>query len=117
MIPYRNATLTAITPVGASADYDQPASGGIPRWTGRLDIYVADEVKEIIGTASAGAVVADRIDEIVQTRVEIPYNIGRLVQRGDTITYTYEGRSVTRTAGTITHASLVGRVRILLEDS
>jgi hypothetical protein len=103
--------------VGSSADYDQPAIPGTPRWTGSLGIYVADEVKEIIGTSTAGAVVADRIDEIVQTRLEIPYNIGRLVQRGDIITYTYEGESVTRTAGTITHAPLVGRVRVLPEDA
>lgn len=117
MLPYTNATLTAIAPVGSSADYDQPASAGIPRWTGEAGIYVADEVKEIIGTSSASAAVADRIDEVVVTRVEIPYNIGRLVKRGDTITYIYEGQPVTRTAGTITHAPLVGRVRILPEDA
>jgi hypothetical protein len=117
MIPYVNATLTAITPVGTSADYDTPATDGTPRWTGTLGIYVAEEVVETIATPSATSAVSNRIDEILQTRLELPYTVGRLVKRGDTLTYTYEGAAVTRTAGTLSHAPLVGRVRVLLENA
>lgn len=117
MIPYVNATLTAITPTGASADYDQPAAGGTPRWTGSLGIYVAEETLEELASVTARAVAGDRLDEILRTRLEIPYNIGQLVERGDTLTYTYEGGEVQRVAGTITHAPLVGRVRVLLRDA
>jgi hypothetical protein len=108
MIPYANATLTAITPVASSADYDQLATDGTPRWTGELGIYVVEERREVLG--------ADREDEVLQTRVEIPYAIGRLAERGDTLTYTYENAIARRVAATITRAQLVGRVRVLLED-
>lgn len=109
MLPYTNATLTAITPVGTSTDYDTPASAGTPRWTGTLAIYIAEE---IIETLSPG-----KVDEVKQTRIEIPYDTGKLVHRGDTLTYTYEAGTVARIAGTISHAPLVGRVRILVENA
>lgn len=109
MIPYRNASLTAITAVGTSPDYDDPGTAGTVRWTGAEGIYVAEEIVE---TLSPG-----RVDEVKQTRIEIPYSTGSLVQRGDTLTYTYEGASTQRKAGTITHAPLVGRVRVLVENA
>lgn len=109
MIPYVNATLTAIAPVGTSADYDTPATAGTARWTGSEGIYVAEEIVE---TLSPG-----KVDEVKQTRLEIPYTTGRLVQRGDRVTYTYEDAPVTRVAGTIAHAPLVGRVRVLVENA
>jgi hypothetical protein len=108
-IPYVNASLTAITAVGTSPDYDDPGSPGTARWTGAQGVYVAEEVIE---TLSPG-----RVDEVKQTRIEIPYLIGKLVQRGDTLTYTYESASQQRKAGTITHAPLVGRVRVLVENA
>jgi hypothetical protein len=108
VIPYVNATLTAITPPGASADYDQPATAGTARWTGTAAIYIAEELLQI---ETPG-----RLDEIVRARVEIPYNVGRLVQRGDTLAFTYENSAQTGVAANIIHASLVGRVRVLLED-
>lgn len=109
MLPYVNATLTAVTAVGTSADYDTPAAPGLARWTGSEGIYVAEEIVE---TLSPG-----KVDEVKQTRIEIPYTIGKLVERGDTLTYTYEDAPVARVAGTITHAPLVGRVRVLLENA
>jgi hypothetical protein len=108
VLPYTNAILTAITAVGTSPDYDDPGSAGTARWTGSEGVYVAEE---IIETLSPG-----RVDEVKQTRIEIPYDIGKLVQRGDTLAYVYEGSATSRKAGTITHAPLVGRVRILVEN-
>jgi hypothetical protein len=116
-IPYINGMLTAITPKGATADYDQAPADGTPRWTGSLGIYVAEETLEELASVTARAVASDRLDEILRTRVEIPHTVGQLVERGDTLTYTYEGEDVRRVAGTITHAPLVGRVRVLLEDA
>lgn len=107
-IPYVNAMLTAITNVGSTPDYDDPGTPGGDRWTGAQGIYVAEE---IIETLSPG-----RVDEVKQTRIEIPYGVGKLVQRGDTLTYTYEAASQQRKAGTISHAPLVGRVRVLVEN-
>lgn len=116
-IPYVNATLTAITPKGASADYDETEEEGTPRWTGSLGIYVAEETLEQLASVTSNAAASDRLDEIIRTRLEIPHDIGQLVERGDTLTYTYEGDATKRVAGTITHAPLVGRVRILLQDA
>jgi hypothetical protein len=108
-LPYVNAQLTAITAVGVSPDYDDPGSAGTARWTGAQGVYVAEE---IIETLSPG-----RVDEVKQTRLELPYTIGKLVQRGDTLSYVYEGMATSRKAGTITHAPLVGRVRVLAENA
>jgi hypothetical protein len=109
VLPYVNADLTAIHGVGTTADFDIPAAPGPTRWEGSLGIYVAEERAEVLS--------AEQQDEIIRTRLEIPYDIGRLVERGDTLTYTYEGAPVERLAGTITRAQLVGRVRVDLEDS
>jgi hypothetical protein len=108
VIPFRNGTLSSIAPVGTSADYDTPAAPGAPRWEGEEGIYVAEEIVEVLSPG--------KVDEVLQTRLEIPHFVGRLVHRDDLLTYTYENVTVTRTAGTITHAPLVGRVRVLLED-
>jgi hypothetical protein len=108
MIPYRNATLTKITAVGSSDDYDDPAVAGADRWTGSEGIYVDDTRGQILAPG--------RIDEIEQTRVEIPYAIGKLVQRGDTLTFTFNGTSQTGIAADLSGDPLVGRRRVLLED-
>lgn len=108
MIPYVNATLTKITAVGTHADYDTPATAGTDRWAGTLGIYVDDSRGQILAPG--------RIDEIEQTRVEIPYQIGKLVQRGDTLTFTYNSQAQTGVAADLSGDPLVGRRRVLLED-
>lgn len=107
-IPYVNATLTAITPPGSSDDYDTPGSTGAARWTGASGVYIAEELIE--------DQTGDRVDELVQTRVEIPWPVGQLVKRGDTLTYEYEDQARQRVARNIIHAPIVGRVRVTLED-
>lgn len=107
-IPYTNGVLTAVTGVGTSDDYDTPASSGTNRWTGTTGIYVAEEILEELTDG--------QINEVQRTRLEIPHTVGRLVQRGDTLTYTHEGTTRTGIAGTLAHAPLVNRVKVLLED-
>lgn len=118
MIPYRNATLTSIAGGGTIEDFDTPAGSDTPRWQGSLGIYVADEVSEervarSVRQASGGRVV----DELVSTRLEIPYDIGRLAQRGDTMTYSFEGSTHQRAVRDIIRSEAVGRVRVLLVDA
>lgn len=108
MIPYVNAALTKITAIGTSDDYDDAATSGADRWTGSVGIYVDDTRGQVISP--------QRIDEIDQTRLEIPWTVGRLVQRGDTLTYTYQGATETGVAGTLSGDQLVGRRRVLLEN-
>lgn len=108
-IPYSNAQLVSVEPVAASADYEAEAATGSSRWSGRSGIYVAEKAVEILGEGS--------IDEVMQTRLAVPHEIGRLIQRGDQLTYIIDAQSVTRTAGTITQSPLVGRTSVLLEDA
>lgn len=108
MIPYANARLTAITAPGNAPDYDQPGSAGAARWTGSVGIYVSEDLHEV---ESPG-----RIDEIIQTRVEIPHVVGKLVRRGDTLSYTSQetGASSDRVAEDLIFSPIVGRVRVLV---
>jgi hypothetical protein len=109
VLPYVNATLSAITAPGTSSDYDTPPVPGAARWTGSLGVYVADELVQV---ESPG-----RVDEIIKTRIEIPYTIGQLVKRGDTLAYQFEATSHTRIAQDLLHAPLVGRVRVVVADA
>lgn len=107
MIPYVNATLTAITAPGAGDGYDVDAPAGGQRWAGTVGIYVAEELVQI---ESPG-----RLDEVVRTRLEIPYRVGQLVRRGDTLAYELDGVvQQPRTAQNIIASRLTGRVRITL---
>lgn len=110
MIPWTNATLTAIRQPGTSPDWDQAASGLVTRWSGDLAVYVADEIREDQTGLS--------VDELLVTRVEVPWQYGRLIERGDTLEYTDEtGTARVRQAETITGSRLVGRVRVLLRNA
>jgi hypothetical protein len=108
-LPYVNSTLTAITAPGTTGDYEVPPVPGADRWTGAVGVYVADE---LIQVESPG-----RVDEIIKTRLEIPYDVGKLVERGDTVTYQFEATSHTRVAQDLLHAPLVGRVRVVVADA
>lgn len=109
MIPASNATLTKIAAVGTSDDYDHAATAGATRWESTIGVYVAERLIENIA--------ASKIDELVETRMEIPYTVGKNVVRGDTLTYLKDGISLQRKAGTVWHNQLVGRVRVILETA
>jgi hypothetical protein len=117
MIPYANATLTEILQPGNAPDWDTAAGAGIARWSGTLGVYVADEVieQERAATLAAGG----QVTGLVKTRVEIPWSVGRLVQRGDTLRWTHNetGVSWTRVVEDITGTRLIDRVRVLVEDA
>ena len=59
------------------------------------------------------------LDQIDQTHVILPGTVGALVQRGDTLQFTFLGATRTRTAGTIVNSAgpITGRVRVDLEDA
>lgn len=111
MIPFTNAVLSSIAGGGSAEDYDTAAGAPTARWTGTLGVYVAEELQEAV----AGGGLA--VTEVVTDRVEIPHAIGQLVQRGDTLTFTYEDVVQTRKARDIIRSAAVGRVRVLLEDA
>lgn len=107
---YANAVLTKITATGTTADYDVPASAGADRWTGSVDVTIRrDPIVETIG--------GERLDVVRTTRMEVPYEVGVLIQHDDTLTYSYEGQTWSRKVDDITHAELTGRVRVELEPA
>lgn len=105
---YANGQLTKITATGTTDDYDVPGAPGTDRWTGSVGITVRERLLEAISPG--------RVDEVKETRLELPYDVGKLVARGDTLTFTYEDTEQTATAGTLIRAQLTGRVRVVLED-
>ena len=105
MIPYVNGELTKITAPGTGDGYDTDPAPGPDRWTGSAGIYVADALVQL---ESPG-----RVDELVRTRLEIPYRVGQIVERGDKLTYSLDGVDQgQRTVENILASRLTGRVRI-----
>lgn len=107
-IPVANATLTAISGGGLAEDYDTPASAGSARWTGSVGAYVVDE---LVRAVSPG-----RVDELRKTSIVLPAGIARKAQRGDALTFTYQGVDQTRTVGDIRITEVVGTARLTFED-
>jgi hypothetical protein len=106
---YENGRLTRIGQASGPANYDEPGTTGADRWTGDIGVTVRERhVEQIAG---------GRIDQIDETHLILPYSVGAQVQRGDVLTFTYEGRTETRTAGTIVHSQMAGRVRVDLENA
>jgi hypothetical protein len=106
---YENARLTKITGAGTAANYDEPAGSGADRWTGDVGVTVRQRHVEQLAQG--------RIDQVDEAHLILPFDVGALVQRGDTLTFTDEEGAHTRTAGTIVRAKLTGRVRVDLENA
>lgn len=110
MLVYSNATLTKITAAGVSDDYDVAGTPGTDRWTGSVGITVRrDPIVEVQG--------AQALNVVRTTRLEIPYDVGSVIEHNDALTYIYEGETVTRRVDDVTRAQLVGRVRVELEPA
>lgn len=108
MLPATNAKLTAIRPAEFSEDGDFDGQADDDRWTGQVGVWVAEEQVENAD--------GDTVDELVQTRLEIPYDVGRQIVRGDVLVYDFEDSTHERRAATIVRAALVGRVKVLVSD-
>ena len=88
-VPLVNATLTQIAGGGSSEDYDSPAGADTARWSGTADAYVDEHMES--------QVTGQSLDAIDVTRLVVPLTPGSQAQRGDTVTYTYGGQTVSRT--------------------
>jgi hypothetical protein len=109
-----NATLTVIAPGGTAEDYDYDGAAGTARWTGSLGVYVTglhrDDRAESVTQVEGGG----DVTEVVRIRVEIPYEVGRLVQRGDTLTFAFEGATQQRIVENLVRTPTCGRVRAVV---
>jgi hypothetical protein len=109
VIPRANATLTAITAVGTSDDYDDSGTAGSQRWAGSVGAYVVDE---LIQDTTPGTVTERR-----RTSLVVPSTVARQIKRGDTITFNYQGVQQARRARDLRITEIVGTARIALEDA
>jgi hypothetical protein len=110
MLVFTNATLTQIAGPGTSDDYDVPGTPGAARWTGSVGVTIRrDPIVEVQG--------AQALNVVRATRMEIPYDIGSVIEHNDAVTYTHEGQTLTRRVDDITRAREVGRVRVELEPA
>jgi hypothetical protein len=108
---YANGRLSRITSAAGPANYDEAATSGIDRWTGDVGVTVHARHSERI---------AGNIDQIDEAHLIVPYEVngapvGKLIVRGDTLTYADDDGVQVRTAGTIVRARMTGRVRVDLE--
>jgi hypothetical protein len=110
VLVWSNGVLTKITGPGTSEDFDVPAGVGAQRWAGAVDITIRrDPIVEVRN--------GQTLDVVRTTRIEIPYDVGRLIEQGDTLTYLYEEREWARAVDDITRVPLTGRVRVELEPA
>jgi hypothetical protein len=107
---FTNATLTQIAAPGTSDDYDVTATTGTARWTGSVGVTIRRDPIIEIQTNQA-------LNVVRTTRMEVPFDIGSVIQHNDALTYTYEGQTLTRRVDDITRAREVGRVRVELEPA
>lgn len=113
MLPQTNATLTAISTPGFSADGDQPATAGTNVWSGVADAYLDEGY--ITSTA------AGRRDLFQQDRLIIPGDLVPHVDvaAGQTVTFAYAGKQQTRVVAAVTARLMAGMlptVRLDLQD-
>lgn len=107
--PLVNATLTAIKGGGAAEDYDTAAGADTNRWAGSADAYVDEQMLENVGP--------NGLDQVAATRLVVPFAQGELVQRGDTVVYTYDGQSFARTAKNLQQFKLFGTVSVWMFEA
>lgn len=104
-----NATLLRVEGGGTSEDYDTPAGGDAVRWESDVGAYVVDE---LVRSTAPG-----RVDEIRKTSLVVPARVGRMVRRGDTIVFRYQGTDHQRAARDVRVTEIAGTARIALEDA
>lgn len=107
---FTNATLTQIAAPGKSDDYDVPGTPGTARWTGSIGVTIRrDPIVEVQG--------AQALNVIRTTRMEIPYDVGSVIEHNDQLQYTYENQTWTRRVDDVTRVPETGRVRVELEPA
>lgn len=107
-LPYHNARLTRVAGGGASENYDQAVGTDSDRWAGDAEAQILERVLEQVN--------GERLDQVKQTTLVIPSNLGIEVATGDTVTYVVGGTSVSRDVRDVASHPEVGIVRLQLEN-
>lgn len=109
-LPIVNARLLAVAGGAFTEDYDTPAGAGVTSWTGDAQAYLTQET--IIASPSG----TGGVDELVRTRLAFDRDLAT-VAHGDTLTFVYDGDTLTRTARDVAVDELAGVVTVTFEDA
>jgi hypothetical protein len=85
-LPQTNATLTAVDAVGASEDYDRPASAGSAKWSGAEPVYLSERRDRVEQGETTSIVITRAV--IVDADLNVDW------QEGDTLTVDYGAETV-----------------------
>lgn len=107
VIPFTNATLTAIKGGGFSENYDQNESGDTTRWSGSEPVYVGEERLTEQGR---------RLEHTSRAYVAIPQSLGIAVKQGDAVFFTHKSQPKERAVDDIRDLDLAGVTRLYFTD-
>jgi len=107
-----NATVTLIVGGGAAEDYDSLAGADTQRWAGSQGGYVREEILSEVTSGGQGGT----LTEVRVTRLAVDLALADLVQRGDSVTYTYAGETATRTVRSLARYRMVGTATLTFWD-
>lgn len=109
ILAYHNARFTKVAGGGFSEDFAAAAGDDAARWTGDIEAYVREQV---LTDTTGGSV-----NELKQTVVVIPRNLGVTVEPEDTVTFERDGEAVTRRVRQVADLQPVGTLRLYLHDA
>lgn len=106
-----NARLSAVSSSGGSEDYDLTSSATlVGKWAGDAEALIVEHVVAVQN--------GERLDQVKQTHMEIPANLGVDVAPDDLVTFTdREGRVGTRRVQQVQTPQLVGVIRLFFWDA
>jgi hypothetical protein len=108
--PITNATLTRVQPGGGAEDYDATPASGADKFTGSQAAFVSDEQVSRDGSDST---------IVIERSVAVDDALTVTWARGDTLTYTFRGSTLTgivRDIKTTSAPGFPGVVRLVLRD-
>jgi hypothetical protein len=107
-LTHHNARLKAVKDRGFSKNYGRPAGAGQAKWSGDAEAFV---YTELVASTTGG-----ELDQLEETRIAIPSNLGIPVEPGDTVEYLMDGITSPATVRTVVTPPFLGITRLHLVD-
>jgi hypothetical protein len=108
VLAVENARITLIAAGGFSEDHGAPAGADVEKWSGDRGIHLTEQVAENVGGAG--------LDQVKQTLLLLPLDIAA-PELGDSVTYVFNGETLTRTVRQVEDHSAVGFIRLRFWDA
>lgn len=104
--PLINATLTKVEATGPSEDYGVAAGPAVSRWTGSANAYLTEKDMTVVGGAGG------ELNLVIADRLVVPYDVGKLVKRNDSVTYAFDGTTFKHRVRDVQLYKLFGTARL-----